>query len=483
MISNEQQIESRNARVDSIKPSELKKCLMQIGYFPEANIFPPIYEVSITRSGQTSKTTTEPVGHFVTKSQQKWRDFKLLKPENYMQTVNTIVDNYDQLEAHFSKTKKILSYTTPIVYSDNRERPGFQINNWLDMHKDMLAASSENRLTHLVQIDIQSCYETLYTHTLEWALGRLGSKFDLAIRRGNKNRTHGLPIGPYVSDILAEVVLCWLDKNIEKELNNLDYLGYRYRDNYYFLCRGSTECEKILGAVSEKLRDAHFTVNDSKTRIGLYTEYQLSMWQTEHKLLVQSLGLKSKGAVFTNEKLQVFIDQSLKISEKFNNSNNILEKTVNIITEGDFKGIIDFNNLFYSISAMLPMRTLSYPKILAYLKKLTQQHPFKLKAIYKKFLINEIENAYSRKDAFALMWLTYVVADIDDESIKTLALDRLSKMRRKSKIVSDMLTYVKDPAQNITLWETNDSQIKLARKDYLSADELFDYLGISFGES
>src|SRR5206468_2555771 len=110
-------------------------------------------------------------------------------------------------------------------------------------------------------------------------------------------------------------------------------------------------------------------------------------------------------------------------------------------TEGDFKGKIDYSNLFYSISAMLPLRTLSYPKILAYLKKLAQQHPPELDTIYKKFLTNEIESAYSRKDAFALMWLTYVIADIDDESIKKLALDRLSKFRRKSIIISDMLTY------------------------------------------
>ncbi len=483
MISNDSQISLRDSRVSCVDPQKLKICLMELGYFPEANIFPPIYKITTSASGNTSKAEAEAVSLFVTKSHQKWRDFKILKPENYMQVVELLINNYADVQRHFTQASHILSYSSPIVYENHRQRPGFQISNWVDMQGHMLAASSENRLTHLVQMDIQSCYETLYTHTLEWAMGRLGEKFDKGIRSGNQKRTHGLPIGPYISDILAEIVLCWVDRSIEKALNNLDYLGYRYKDNYYFLTRGSTECERILSVVSEELRNAHFTLNDSKTKVGLYTEYHLSMWQTEHKLLIQSLGLKSKKAQFTNEKLQVFIDQSLKISKAYNNSTSILEKTINIITEGDFKGIIDYGTLFYSVTGMLPLRTLSYPKILSYLKKLTLEHPVQLAAIYKKFIINEIDSAYKRKDAFALMWIVYILGDFDDEAVKTLALDRLEKLRRKSKIIKDMITYASKPGEDISLWPQNISQIKLSRKDYLNANDLFDYLGISFAES
>lgn len=483
MISNENQIILRNDRVNHIESKDLKSCLMELGYFPEANIFPPIYKITSRLSGNSSKAEAEAINLFVTKTNHKWRDFKILKPENYMQIVNLVIDNYEVVREHFLQSSRILSYSNPIVYENNRQRSGFQISNWVVMQDHMLAASSENRLTHLIQMDIQSCYETLYTHTLEWAMGKLGDKFDRGIRSGNQKRTHGLPIGPYISDILAEIVMCWIDRNIEKALNKLDYLGYRYKDNYYFLTRGSNECEKILSIVSEELRNAHFTLNDSKTELGLYTEYHLSMWQTEHKLLIQSLGLKSKNAQFTNEKLQVFIDQSLKISKTYNNSTSILEKTINIITEGDFNGIISYETLFYSVTGMLPLRTLSYPKILSYLKKLTLKHPVPLAEIYKRFIINEIDNAYNRKDAFALMWIVYILSDFDDESVKMIALEKLEKIRRKSKIIKDMLTYVRTPSEDISLWQQNISQIILSRKDYMDADELFDYLGISFAES
>jgi hypothetical protein len=483
MVSNEAQIILRDLRVSNLDPNALKSCLMELGYFPEANILPPIYKLAITNSGNVSKQEADPVSLFVTKSKQKWRDFKILKPENYMQVVNLLIDNYADVSAHFLKSSRILSYSTPVVYNEHKKRPGLQISNWTDMQEHMLAASSENRLTHLVQLDIQSCYETLYTHTLEWAMGKLGKKFDKGIRSGNNRRTHGLPIGPYISDILAEIVLCWVDRNIEKALNRLDYLGYRYKDNYYFLAKGSSECEKILSITSEELRNAHFTLNDSKTKIGLYTDYHLSMWQTDHKLLIQSLGLKSKNAQFTNEKLQVFIDQSLKISEVYGNSTSILEKTINYITEGDFKGIISYSTLFYSITGMLPLRTLSYPKVLAYLKKLSEEHPLELTAIYKKFIINEISGAYDRKDAFALMWIVYILADFEDDAVKVSATEKLEKIRRKSRLIKDVITYVRDPSKDITLWNENISQIKLSRNDYLGASELFDYLGISFAES
>ena len=46
-----------------------------------------------------------------------------------------------------------------------------------------------------------------------------------------------------------------------------------------------------------------------------------------------------------------------------------------------------------------------------------------------------------------------------------------------------MLTYVRKPDEDIKLWSQNISQLTLSRKDYLNADELFDYLGISFAES
>jgi len=327
MLINDIQIGKRDTRVDGVDEAKLKICLMNLGYFPESNIFPPIYKITTQDTGETSQKVASPINLFVTKSSQSWRDFKMLKPENYMRTVNLIVDNYEQIRSSFKETKKILSYSNPVVYKKQSERPGRQISQWFDMHSDMLATSSRHRLSYLVEVDIQNCYESLYTHGIEWALGkRLGKKLDSSIRSGNKRRTHGLPVGPYVSDILAETVLCWVDRNIEKALNNTAYIGYRYKDNYYFLCRGVSEGEKILSVIAEELRNAHFSVNDTKTNVSLYTKYHLSMWQTGHKLLIQSLQLKLKGSKLTNEKLQVLIDQSLKISDAYSNKNNILRK-------------------------------------------------------------------------------------------------------------------------------------------------------------
>lgn len=484
MISNSTQITKRDERVSALDPNELKNSLMKLGYFAEANIFPPIYKITVKENGDTSTREAAPVNLFVTKSSQKWRDFKLLKPENYMRTVNILIDNYEEVRASLLSTSKILSYSTPVVYENQSERPGKQISNWVTMQSDMLSASSQNRLTYLVEVDIQNCYDTLYTHAIEWALGkRLGKKLDASIRSGNKKRTHGLPVGPYVSDILAEVVLTWIDRNIEKALNNTAYLGYRFKDNYYFLCRGQSEGEKILSVVAEQLRNSHFSINDSKTNISLYTEYHLSMWQTDHKLLIQSLGLKTKNANFTNEKLQVFIDQSLKISKRYNNSNNVLEKTIKIICDGNYNGIIHYDTLFYSVTGMLPLRTLSYPKILSYLKKLAYDYPIELEEIYKTFVLNEIQSAYERKDTFALLWLAYIVNDTDDSSLKDLAAKKLNLMRGRNKVIKDMLLFISDENANIDLWGVNKSRIILSRNEYLNADALYGYLGISFGES
>lgn len=456
---------------------------MTIGYFPEANIIPPIYKLSSTNTGNTSDKESTAIGLFVTKSSQKWRNFKVLKPENYMRTTNLIVDNYDDLQNVMTAPTKILSYSNPQVFTKPSQRSGKQIKGWLAMQRDMLSASSVNRLSYLVEVDIQNCYDTLYTHSIEWALGKkLGKKLDRSIRNGNQRRTHGLPVGPYASDILAEVVLCWVDRNIEKSLNRTSYLGYRYKDNYYFLCKGKSEAEKVLSKVAEQLRNAHFSINDQKTNIGLYTNYHLAMWQTDHKLLIQSLGLKSKGANFTQQSLQTFIDQSLKLSQQYNNGPNILEKTVNYIAQGKMKGVIHYDELFYAVSGMLPLRTLSYPKILAYLKLISTQKPVELKDIFRIFIMNEINDAYSRKDPFALLWLSYIIYDMSDTPLKERAIYCLTKMKQRNPILKDMITYL-DSTNNIALWNSNLSQIKIERNDYKNAKRLYDYLGLTFGES
>lgn len=86
-----------------------------------------------------------------------------------------------------------------------------------------------------LKIDIAHCYESIYSHSITWALvgkniakkmylGEIpknslyntGSDFDKLSAALKGNETNGIVVGPYSSRIISEIVLCRLDKELSE---------------------------------------------------------------------------------------------------------------------------------------------------------------------------------------------------------------------------------------------------------------------------
>lgn len=111
----------------------------------------------------------------------------------------------------------------------------------------------EKRFNYLYQFDIQKCFDSIYTHTLAWALlnkqavkdnlGKekptLAGKFDKLMQDMNYGETNGILIGSETSRIFAELLLQKIDKQVLESLNNdgitykKDYEIFRYVDDYF----------------------------------------------------------------------------------------------------------------------------------------------------------------------------------------------------------------------------------------------------------
>lgn len=84
---------------------------------------------------------------------------------------------------------------------------------------------------YLLQSDINQFYPTIYTHSVPWALhtkalskaalksGKkkssvvlLGDQLDTLLQRLNDGQTHGIPIGPDTSLVVAEILLAAADQ-------------------------------------------------------------------------------------------------------------------------------------------------------------------------------------------------------------------------------------------------------------------------------
>lgn len=109
----------------------------------------------------------------------------------------------------------------------------------------------ESRYSHLLFVDVENCFGSVYTHSLEWAIyGKeavkrnrskrrltFGRALDLCMSKANWAETNGVIIGPEVSRLVVEVLFQDLDRALARELEAIqardgDICIRRYVDDY-----------------------------------------------------------------------------------------------------------------------------------------------------------------------------------------------------------------------------------------------------------
>lgn len=218
---------------------------------------------------------------------------------------------------------------------------------------------SEKRFENLLKFDISRCFDSIYTHTLSWALinkkivkenipfnrNTFGGKFDELMQRMNYNETNGIVIGPEFSRIFAELILQKIDRNVETELKlkgrryKVDYDIFRYVDDFFVFYSDDKIKGEVLDSYKRKLQDYNLFFNDSKTKVfckPIITNIT-SAKEEIRKLVEKSMILR-------------FYDESIKkqIGIKYFTAKDIITnyKLILANTETSYK---DLQNYFLSI--------------------------------------------------------------------------------------------------------------------------------------
>lgn len=114
----------------------------------------------------------------------------------------------------------------------------------------------EKKFAVLMTLDVSKCFDSIYTHSLSWAVkdkeftksnvavsSTFAQEFDKVIRHGNHGETNGIPVGPEVSRIFAEIVFQEIDRRAIARLGkfrfDINYIFRRYVDDVFML--NSTE--------------------------------------------------------------------------------------------------------------------------------------------------------------------------------------------------------------------------------------------------
>lgn len=141
----------------------------------------------------------------------------------------------------------------------------------------------ERQFSTLRKLDISKCFDSIYTHSIEWSMrGKVFSKenlpdsrkktfesrFDEVIRNGNWNETHGIIIGPESSRIFAEIILQSADRSIQRamQLAGMKAIVRRYVDDYFIFTNEVSEADKIQRIVETSLLDLNLHLNPVKTQ-------------------------------------------------------------------------------------------------------------------------------------------------------------------------------------------------------------------------
>jgi hypothetical protein len=137
---------------------------------------------------------------------------------------------------------------------------------------------------YLLRTDIDQFYPSIYTHAVPWALhtkatckaallapGKgghlLGNRLDSALQRLNDGQTHGIPIGPDTSLIVAEILLAAVDQILIANSTQL-IRGFRHVDDYELSFLKLSQGEEILTALQGLLSDYELFLNPRKTKLS-----------------------------------------------------------------------------------------------------------------------------------------------------------------------------------------------------------------------
>lgn len=128
----------------------------------------------------------------------------------------------------------------------------------------------------VVKADVASCYPSIYTHSIPWALHDkittkknqkitelAGNLLDKCTQNTRDGQTNGLLIGPHASSIISEIILTKIDTDLQKKYKKI----VRHIDDYTFFADTFDEAEKFVKDLGLCLRSYEMALNYKKTSI------------------------------------------------------------------------------------------------------------------------------------------------------------------------------------------------------------------------
>ncbi len=255
------------------------------------------------------------------------REIGVPVPMAYSLLCLRIKENWDKIQKHFSDCTEGQKLNVSRIHI--RKMPHakslFKMNyeNWKidgSPESDLLIGSK-----YIVHADIAKCFQSIYSHSIPWALvGKTEAKskakkryenywfnqLDHSITFCKNGETHGLLIGPHASNVLSEIILSVVDKELCKKWHYT-----RHIDDYTCYVDSMENAQLFLVDLKTELGKFDLLVNDKKTKIIELPTAMTKQWkrQLEHPQQFYRNG------IFDYKSARAYFDNAIEI---FHNNNN-----------------------------------------------------------------------------------------------------------------------------------------------------------------
>lgn len=264
--------------------------------------------------GCKSKEFTKPYRYNIKKSIDGSREVVLLHPLAQIALANFYKNYEHSILFNCSRSRMSLRYPSKVAsthYRPNRQENLYKFKNDqassdlldpLTRHspsyfsyggydriykyfESLEFLETETKYSVLATCDVSRCFHSIYTHTMPWAIKgktfsksnikpyQFGNDFDRAMQASNYNETHGIPVGPEISRIFAEIIFQSIDSRIIEECDKIGlkfgqqvYLR-RYVDDYFIFTYSEQDAREVMGIISMCLREYNLHVNAEKTEL------------------------------------------------------------------------------------------------------------------------------------------------------------------------------------------------------------------------
>lgn len=241
-------------------------------------------------------------------------------PFGYHNLCKFLSENWGNIKTHFRDKTSAKTYKVSQIHirkiQDSKKI--FQMKFPNDGSNSELNIELMSGKRYMVKTDISSCFPSMYSHALAWAIvGKDVAKQNInsndwfnnldTVARNLKNReTHGFLIGPHASNILSEIILTAIDYQLK------DYSFLRYIDDYTCYVESYEQAQAFIIDLSKCLRDFGLFINHKKTKIVELPDTLSERW----KLELNPINLTIKENKLSLNQVLSYIDKAILLTQK-----------------------------------------------------------------------------------------------------------------------------------------------------------------------